>query len=143
MNKRVWSCEDHHFLLCHCNLHKFVIPEWLFLPIRVIGIITDCYTSSQFLNVSKYSTLKFVLEQRTWESLVLPSTLDNFGSKTHMRWPSHNATKILCARTFTFQFKLLGFSFTSLTHFRSPLANFADRVITKKKRRHPLYMYNI
>ncbi|WZZ41513.1 hypothetical protein YC2023_037772 [Brassica napus] len=64
-------------------------------------------------------------------------------SKTHMRWPSHNATKILCARTFTFQFKLLGFSFTSLTHFRSPLANFADRVITKKKHHHPLYMYNI
>ncbi|KAH0899061.1 LOW QUALITY PROTEIN: hypothetical protein HID58_048629 [Brassica napus] len=48
-------------------------------------------------------------------------------TQTHMRWPSHNATKILCARTFTFQFKLLGFSFTSLTHFRSPLANFADR----------------
>jgi len=55
MNKRVWSCEDHHFLLCHCNLHKFVIPEWLFLPIRVIGIITDCYTSSQFVSNHKSS----------------------------------------------------------------------------------------
>ncbi|KAL0802908.1 hypothetical protein Bca101_058084 [Brassica carinata] len=46
--------------------------------------------------------------------------------KNHMRMTIPHATKILYARTFTFQFKLSGFSFTSLTHYRSPPANFAD-----------------
>lgn len=32
-------------------------------------------------------------------------------SETHMTWPSHNATQILCARTFTFQLELSEFSF--------------------------------